>query len=582
MILQALADFYARQAAADSTAVAPPGFEKKEIPFVIVLDREGRLVDLEDTREGEGKKKRPRTFAVPQSVKRTVAVKANLLWDNPGYVVGLDAKGKVERAREQHEAFIETIDGLPEETRRDPGVAAVLEFLKRREFTSLFQHPLWQEVTESSANLSFRLAGDRNLVCQREAVVAALTRPDAITAEASDHCLVTGERDRIARLHPAIKGVWGAQTSGANIVSFNLDAFRSFGREQGANAPIGERAVFAYTTALNYLLGRDSRQRLQVGDASTVFWAERVSALEGLLADLFGEPAKDDPSRNADAVRSLFRAPETGARPFEGDTTRFYVLGLAPNAARIAVRFWYVGTVGEMADAIRRHFEDIEITHATFEPDVLSLFRLLVSTAALGKAENIRPNLAAAVIQSILTGAPYPRELLGAAVQRSRAEQQVTYARAALIKACLIREIRRSPDQPAAPEASVSLDPSNPSSAYRLGRLFAVLERAQEEANPGLNATIRDRFFGAASTTPVTVFPRLLKLNAHHISKLENRGRAVNLEKLIGGIVDGIDDFPPLLSLQDQGRFSIGYYHQRQDFFARRDSVEIDPVGVPA
>jgi CRISPR-associated protein Csd1 len=577
MILQALTGYYSRKSAADSTAVAPPGFERKEIPFLIVLDAGGGFVGLEDTREMEGKKQIGRVFAVPQGVKRTVAVKANLLWDNPGYVIGFDAKGNAERARVQFEAFIGRVEDLPPAAREDAGVAAALAFLKRGDFSGILSHPLWEEIEAGGANLSFRLRGDRGLVCQREAVVAALSSTESGANEGLERCLITGVADRIARLHPAIKGVWGAQTSGANIVSFNLDAFRSFGKEQGSNAPMGERAVFAYTTALNHLLGRDSRQRLQVADASTVFWAEEESPLEEVLPALFGEPPKDDPDRNRDAVRALYGAPRSGSLAIDpDDRTRFFVLGLAPNAARIAVRFWKVSTVGELAGAIRQHFEDVEIARSKFDPPVLSLFRLLVSTASLGKAENIRPNLAGAVMQAVLSGTVYPRELLGAAVQRCRAEQQVTYARAALIKACLVREARRGVPSTSTTEVGVSLDPNNPNTAYRLGRLFAVLERAQEAANPGLNATIRERYFGAASTTPVTVFPRLLKLNTHHIAKLENRGQAVNLEKLIGGIVNGVDDFPPLLSLQDQGRFSIGYYHQRQDFFTPKDASAAD------
>lgn len=578
MILQALAGYYQRKAAAESTSVAPPGFEKKEIPFLIVLARDGRFVELEDTRQLEGKKLRGRVAAVPQSVKRTVAVKANLLWDNPGYVFGVDVKGNAARAREQFQAFLSRLEELPETAREDAGVAAVLTFLRSGAFEEVFRHPLWEEISAIGANLTFRLRGDRVLVCQRDAIVQALTGgSDAGGGEELGLCLVTGEQDRIARLHPAIKGVWGAQTAGANIVSFNLDAFRSFRLEQGANAPIGERAAFAYTTALNHLLGKDSQQRLQVADSSTVFWAEEKSDLEELIVPMFGDPPKDDPDRGTRAVSALYRSPRTGTLTIDpSDRTKFYVLGLAPNAARIAVRYWYVGTVGELATAFRQHFEDLEIARSSFDPQVLSIFRLLVSTAPLGKADNIRPNLAGAVMHSILTGTSYPRELLGAAVQRNRAEQQVTYSRAALIKACLVREARGR-SSTIETEVGVSLDPNNPNTAYRLGRLFAVLERTQEEANPGLNATIRDRYFGAASTTPVTVFPRLLKLNGHHLSKLENRGRAVNLDKLIGGIINGIEDYPSLLSLQDQGRFSIGYYHQRQDFFTKKP----EPTDTP-
>jgi CRISPR-associated protein Csd1 len=575
MILQALAEYYDRMTREDDTSLAPPGFERKEIPFVVVLDADGNFKDLEDTRSGDGKKKRGREFAVPQAVKRTVAVLPNLLWDNPGYVFGTDAKGKPERAARQHEAFVAAIRELPAGT-KDEGVRAALRFLERGEFSAVFAHPSWKEVEESGANLSFRLQGDHELVCQREAVRAALAGRDGGEAGGADRCLVTGEPDAVARLHPSIKGVWGAQSSGANIVSFNLDAFNSHGRTQGYNAPVGERATFAYTTALNHLLRKDSPQRMQVGDASTVFWAERTDPLETAITALFGEPPKDDPHRNTEALRVLYDSPKRGTDPDASDaSTRFYVLGLAPNASRISVRFWHVSTVGALAERIRQHFDDLRIVRAPFEPEVLPLFRLLVATSALGKAENIRPNLAAETLRAVLDGTRYPRELLGAAVQRIRAEREITYPRAALIRAWLVRDARLNTNDPE-PEVSVALDPSNPNPAYRLGRLFAVLERAQEAANPGLNATIRDRYYGAAATTPVTVFPRLMRLKNHHISKLENRGLAVNLEKLIGEIVNGLEDYPPLLDLPGQGRFSIGYYHQRQAFFNRQDSTQGD------
>jgi CRISPR-associated protein Csd1 len=253
----------------------------------------------------------------------------------------------------------------------------------------------------------------------------------------------------------------------------------------------------------------------------------------------------------------------------ETDATPFYVLGLSPNAARISVRYWWTGTAGELAGNIRRHFDDLEIVRSPRDPETLSVFRLLVNTAALGKADNIRPNLSGAVVQAVLEGRPYPRELLSAVLQRIRAEREITHPRAALIKACLLREARRAP-HPDTPEVTVSLDENNPDTAYRLGRLFAVLERLQEAANPGLNATIRDRYYGAASTMPVMVFPRLLKLGGHHLAKLDSAGQRVHLDRLIGQIHHGVQDYPALLSLPEQGRFSIGYYHQRQSFFDRR------------
>ena len=561
MILQALCDYYERK-----PDLPRLGFETKAIPFVIEINSAGQLVQIEDTRTLEGKKKFARNFLMPQGVKKTSGVAANLLWDNAEYVLGITSTGKPERVQEQHTEFRAKLDALSEKT-GDAGLEAVRNFLHTADRTQLEADPLWPEILETNPVMTFRLNGDLGLVCQRPAIRSVLEKVETDAEEIT--CSISGEQDAFERLHTSIKGVWGAQSSGANIVSFNKDAFNSFGKEQGANAPIGKRAAFSYTTALNYLLSKESTQRIQVGDASTVFWSEKHTDLEDSFADLFDEPPKDDPAKQTRAIEALFKAPQTGALSDEGGKTRFYVLGLAPNAARISVRFWQVDTVAEMSARIRQHFEDLEIIHASFEKPYLSLFRLLVATASQGKSENIPPNLAGEFMRAILAGLPYPQTLLQAAVRRIRAEREVNYPRAALIKACLNRQARFSPSQEK--EIAVSLDDSNTNPGYRIGRLFAALEKIQEEAvNP--NATIRDRFYGAASSTPVTVFANLMKLKNHHLSKMEE-GRKRYFEKLIGQIMSDINDFPAHLSLADQGRFAIGYYHQRQAFFTKSEST---------
>lgn len=566
MILQALNEYYQRKTRMSDSGLAPPGFEYKAIPYLIVLSADGEFVSFDDTREGEGKKKVAKTYLVPQSVKRAVNILPNLLWDNSGYVFGIDSKGKPERAREQHMAFIEAIHSCFIEC-DDTGIHAVLTFLERGDFAKVFEHLLWVEILESGVNLTFRLEGDAIPVCEREAVINVLSTADEEGSGEQALCLVSGEADVIKRLHSSVKGVWGAQSSGASIVSFNLDAFSSYGKSQGSNAPVGQRAVFAYTTALNHLLAKGSKQRIQVGDASTVFWCAMPGhPMEELFPGFFGESDKDNPDLGVNAVSTLLNAPKTGARSFEDDGTRFYVLGLAPNAARIAVRFWLVKTVGELAVNIRKHFDDLRIVHALHEPETFSLFRLLVATATLGKAENIPPNLGGDVMRSVIEGLPYPQTLFAGAIRRIRAEQEITYPRAAIIKACINRYSEKE-------ELTVSLDENNTNTAYRLGRLFAVLERIQERANPGINATIRDRYYSAASSTPVTVFSTLLKLKNHHLAKLDNKGEVINYEKLLGQIMDDITDFPVHFDLQNQGRFAIGYYHQRQAFFTKSKST---------
>lgn len=583
MILQALAGYYQRLASEGGTDLATEGFERKEIPFLIILDSNGRFLDLQDTRQGEGKQKRGRIFTVPKGVKKTSGIAANLLWDTPNYVLGRpkppkpDAKKNAAQllalAKEQHECFVNTMQEKMTVAAHDEGVRAVMEFIRNGDFASLFHHPAWQEIEQSGPNITFKMDRDDGLVCQRPAVVTALSGRG--TAEKSSHqgvCLITGNMDAPVRLHTAIKGVRGAQTSGANIVSFNLDAFASYGKEQGLNAPVGKKAEFAYTTALNHLLARDSRQRIQVGDATTVFWAEKKNAMEDAFFEIFGrQPDKGEQEQDYKSLIALFRSPQSGAKAELDPGTRFYVLGLSPNAARIAVRFWYAGTVSDVAEHIGQHFDDLEMVKGRSEWHRIGLTWLLRSTALQEKDDNIAPNLAGDTMKAILSGTPYPQTLLASAIRRCRAEQEITYTRAALIKAILVRETRYH--KRSEKEVGMSLDTSNTNPGYLLGRLFAVLERTQESANPGINATIRDRFYGAASGTPVTAYPLLMKLKNHHISKLENRGQAVNLERLIGEIIgklDASDAFPARLSLQDQGRFAVGYYHQRQDFFTKK------------
>lgn len=574
MILQALYDYYDRKQKSQNPDERLPqyGFELKEIPFIIEINTSGRLVQILDTRAVEGKRKRARKFLVPQGVKKTSGVAANLLWETAEYVLGVGSsknKHRIEKMR----GFEARIHNLSSSAGSDEGLIAVMAFLQHPDMNELKRDSAWQEIQNTNPVLSFRLHGDINLVCQRPLVLDAIRLDLSTSSEQSGICLITGEMQPIERLHSSIKGVWGAQTSGANIVSFNCRSFESYGKtqRQGENAPIGKVAVFAYTTALNHLLAKESAQRVQVGDASTVFWAEMPHDLESMVSDLFGEPARDEPDRGTEALKVLYESVQSG-RFVRGDvTTPFHVLGLAPNAARISIRFWETAPANILADRFLQHFRDINIAHRQYEPDHLSIFRLLTSVATQAKADNIPPNLGGEMMRAILENRPYPAALLNAAVQRCRAEQMVTYPRAAILKACINRDIRHRNHSLVTPikELDTMLDADNPSPAYRLGRLFATLEKIQEEASPGINTTIRDRYYGAASSNPAAVFTSLLRLKNHHLGKLP-KGRAVQMEKLIGEIIEGLKEFPRVLSLHDQGYFAIGYYQQRQYFFNKQ------------
>ena len=609
MILQALNDYYRRKCDDADPAQRLPvfGLEQKEIPFLLEITSEGKLLQLIDTRSLNGKKKVAQIFRVPQGVKKTSGVAANLLWDNLEYVLGVDTKGKPERVVDQHAQFVTRIKALPASVQEDAGIQAVLAFLENLDVAQLQAQPAWAQALESNAVMSFRLHGDVDLVCQRPAVVNAALN---VAADADDRlamCLVTGNDAPVQRLHTSIKGVWGAQSSGANIVSFNARAFESYGKteRQGENAPVSQAAAFAYTTALNHLLRKDSSQRIQVGDASTVFWADRESEFESVAADIFGEPPKDAPDLGAHAVQALFSAMQTGKYGGFDEGNRFHVLGLAPNAARISIRFYHCLTLDELGQCIERYFKDLEIVRGPHDPAYPSLKRLLqavclsTSSQPFGDIDRLPPNLGGAIVDAVFAGpdTPYPSLWLNAAVGRCRAEQakktqqgkqapNVPYARAAVIKACLNRQIRRSAVTPSNPflekEFLPMLDPYNTNPAYRLGRFFAVLERIQEVSAGGagkLNSTIRDRYYGAASSTPVAVFTTLIRLKNAHLKKLPT-GQSVWFEKLLGEILNTVDEFPKHLPLPDQGRFALGYYHQRQDSFTKKtDESTPNPEG---
>lgn len=571
MILKALADYYQRLFDDPNTDIAPPGFERKPIDFLIVLNEDGSFENLRDIREGAGRQRKGRISLVPKSVKRAVNILANLLWDNPAYVFGLNPE-KPERGEKQRVAFVERIEqmfsGIP-----DAGINAVLSFLKSGDFKIVFDHAVWSEVKESGGNISFVLAGETRLVCQRPTVVGAIIESLNLDGE-KQTCVVSGKDDVPAKLHTPIKGVWGAQSCGANIVSFNLDAFRSFGKKQGYNAPVGQSVEFAYTTALNYLLASEN-QRMQVGDASTVFWAKNPCSFEQDFHS-FLAPPKGEGSVSYDKIRGLLSAVKTGIPPQEADQP-FYVLGLAPNASRIAVRFWYDGNVKEIKELVAQHFEDLEMVRAPHDPEFLSLFQLLVSTATERKADNIPPNLGGDVARAVLTGTAYPRTLFTNAIRRCKAEQSVGFARASIIKAFLVRNTRILKSNQK--EVSMALDRTYDNIGYVLGRLFAVLEKVQEEAHKPqkLNKTIRDTYFSAAASSPLVTFKRLQDLAVHHLAKIRNSGKStVWLEKLVGEVENLIppQGVPSILGLVDQGRFSVGYYHQRQDFFTKKEATE--------
>ena len=573
MILQALKEYYDRKAADPESGIAPLGWGWQPIPFVIHLSKEGAFWRIEDTRDGN----KAKTFLVPiLGESKGSGVKSNFPWENAEYIFGIpvkeDKKGVVSKRKE---AFRKRL----EEYISEEWAKAILIFLENIDSKKVNSKAIGEKYPKEWARIKkgdyllFAIEGDpvTNIDSFRQSYNLP-TGDETI-------CLATGDRDTIKEIEPPIKGSGFFKRTPKetiktelHIVSFNKEAFTSFGKKQGFNAPIGQKTSFAYANALNYLLRYDSRQKMQVGDATMVFWSERTDDFEDAFASFFAAPPKDNPDAQTEAVSALLRSPQTGVGSFSEDATRFYVLGLSPNAARLSVRFWHVGTVAEMAGRFRDYFSDLEIVHGPKEKDHLSLWRLLVSTAVQGKSENIAPNLAGNVMRSILEGLPFPETLLQSVLMRIKADHGISYPCAKLIKGFLNRKWRmNNPNQERM--LTVSLNTENNNIGYRLGRLFAVLERVQESANPGINATIKDRFYAAASSAPVTVFGNLMRLAQNHLSKLgkEKPGYRINLEKLLQEVLEEIVEFPAHLSLDAQGQFAIGYYHQRQSFFDKKD-----------
>lgn len=582
-ILQSLNRYYDRMAARGEAEA--PGYSREKIGYAIILSKIGSVVDVRDLHERSGKKERPQLLEVPAALKRTAGIAPNLFWDKTAYVLGR-TKGEGRRTAEEHAAFkAKHSEILAKET--DEGFVALRLFLESWIPERFDAPPFKPEMLD--ANLVFALDGERIYLHQRAAVQTLLASQSAVSGE-SGLCSVTGFNGPLRRLHPSIKGIEGAQSSGAALVSFNLDAFTSYGKEQGANAPISDSAAFRYGAALNRMLDRGSKNRIArpIGDATVVFWADATDAAseavasqaEALFQDALDPPDDDiETAKVRDAVETLAKGRSNlSATPKLAPGVRFHVLGLSPNAARLSVRFWLENDFAYFAERLAQHASDLAIEPrprfwGTRPP---ALQRLLVKTTAMQeKLDNIPPLLAGEVMRAILTGGRYPRTLLSSAIMRLRAgDDPSTGWHAAVIRAVLARDSRLSPSTGLAPETPqeppMSLERDFPDPAYQLGRLFAVYETAQRMALGRVNATIRDRYFGAASATPATVFPMLMRGVQNHLSKLRKEGKGGWLERDIGDIADRLGpSMPRSLSLQAQGRFVIGYYHQRQAAFVK-------------
>lgn len=582
MILNALANYYDRLAADPDEKVAPYPFRKQNICYALVLRPDG-TVTVDDIRMDKGGKPQPKRLIVPYRKTRTSGAWPNFLWDNTGYVLGRDAKGDEAKTRRKFELFKEFHNGLANRV-RNRRLDAVCVFLNSWDCRACVQLSDWEDVV--GKNVIFRLQGERSYVHQDlELMRLWTTIRDEYVEFTTGVSLMHGKTDDIAKAHPLIDGVSGAKSSGAALISFDDKAFCSYGKDSNCNGPVGLSDAFRYATALNELT-RERDREVRVGDTTVVFWSERPTPFEDDFGPALDDTAAED-QETLDRLRGFF---SRLLRALEGDKlddadVPFYVLGLAPNAARLSVRFWMAGTVQQFAEKLGQHVGDLEMCGAHPDAPPLTTRRILDQTAR--ERKDVQPLLEGEVVRAVLTGGPYPQSLCSAVLRRIRADGHVNHPRTAILKAYLIRKARTAGQEK---EIPVSLDKDNPSKAYQLGRLFAVLEKTQVDAHrPNkLNKTIVESYISSASASPGIVFPRLLSLNRHHLNKLptdpgeaharrcRTRGTYQQWIELICGHIDPGEGFPHHLPLGDQGRFFIGYYHQRQDFFTKKSDSDND------
>ena len=564
MILKALYDYYNR-----CDNLPAKGLEEKEIGFLLVLSPEGQFLRFEDCRTG---KDHARVYLVKKHVGRSSAAVANYLYDNSAYVLGYSEKsnGKEQLYLDTFKEKVESIgDAFPD----NKDITAIRKFYSNSRdmiIELVSQDALWEDIkknlSKKYSTFSFRIEGDLKIVAEKKELLQLEECNDK--AEADDICLVSGKHGPSVETTTATM-IPGSQAI-AKLVSFQVNSgYDSYGKTKCGNAPISEEAEFAYTTALNSMLQKGSRNKFMLGTRTFVFWAsnnnEASKETEESLFDLLGfsEEANDDPNANLMKVRKVFESIYSGTLE-TGLDDKFYILGLAPNSARIAVVYWSETTLKDFAGKILKHFSDMEIQDTRKDKKPYMGIREIISSVTLGgKMSDATPNLPEAVVKSIFQGLPYPATLYSACLRRIRAEQKLTITRAAIIKAYLNRQSNNNK------KIDIMLDKDNNNQGYLCGRLFAVLDKIQEDANK--ISSIRERYMNAASSTPSAVFATILNLSVHHSEKLEE-GRRIYFEKLKQEILDKVsaDGFPTHLDLQDQGRFFVGYYHQRQDFFTSK------------
>lgn len=587
MILDALYNYYNR-----SDKVAPAGKEYKEIVFIVVIRYDGSFVRIEDTRNEDGNGNK---YLVAKSWGRTGTTPQPFhFWDNFSYVFGFsnanigiekddidgDKRTKFEKEiaknKKSHKGFVDYVSQMSALHPNDADIKAVSLFYDKNEggLESLLRNStIWDSIKRNlTKNLSFLIEGQTEIIAAKERVIAYSFKGH--NDEGNAICLITGNKCSPVTTFTKIKM---GKFSDTKLISFQKGSgYDSYGKEQGNNAPISEDAEFKCSAALKKMLEYDSCNRFNIGNRTFVFWASSQSKeaidIEKSVFDMFGF-SKDDPDKGVEKIRKSFESIFNGHSQFNKEGW-FYILGIYPaNKARIAVSYWAEIPLMDFVDFILNHFSDMEVVSGRDDQNYMGLYSMMRAITLDGKIygddSNLQPNLAEAVVKSILQGLPYPQSLFSSCIRRIRAESDkeanpITVTRAAILKAYLNRTNSNQ-------KIEIMLDKDNNNQGYLCGRLFAVLDKIQEEANN--QHSIRERYMNSASSTPAAVFSTILNLSNHHVENLKSEGRKIYFEKLKQEIVSKIDaeGFKAQLDLQDQGRFFIGYYHQRQDFFTKND-----------
>lgn len=602
MIINALAKYYDILVADERYEDKIPlyGYSTAKISFVLNISLDGKLLNILDKRNIDEKRTVLAEMIVPEQQKRQgQKPPPYFLCDKTEYVLGIDqdrsakAQDRFSTFKELHQCILKDVD--------DDGARAVLSFLEQWDAKQTFEHPVIKPYLEDilkGANFIFRLDGELGYIHERDQIKKAW---EAYCEKGGDEiiaqCMISGEVRPIERLHPNLKGILGGQPGGVPLVTVNCDAFESYGKTQSYNSPIGKRVAFKYTTALNYLLA-SSEQKIRLGDTTTVFWAESPEQVYNeVISHLFSGSLVDNDeeetskqvkdSKTEQIIKTLFECLHQAkkvnyAQLGINQETQFYVLGLSPNAGRVSVRYFYRDSFGKLIDKLLQHYEDICLVKRDFEPEQLPLYRLVNELAPqVGKDKKVPPKLVGNLMCSILKGTAYPTSVFQMLLMRIKADQddnekniqkKITYPRVAMIKGYLLRQARLL-NKPGLKEAlTVGLHEESTNVAYRLGRLFALLEKAQQNASGGdINATIKDRYFSSACAAPRTVFPTLLRLGQHHISKEEKNKW---LDKQIEEVLSGVTTFPAHLNQEEQGLFVLGFYHQRHALYQKKEQEQ--------